>query len=200
MKNLLFLFCILGVASQLKGQETVFGNNSLGLTGAWGAFSYNFSYFESDEDIAYIRGGYGGLEFGNSVFLGWGGYKLKDNVLIEGINEAFNLKYNGLMIDFHPGAHKVVHPRFGVLIGGGKVSLSDGVSDRVFVAQPSVGLELNVFKWFRLGLQGGYRFVTNEGFPDVKSADLSSPFGQIDLRFGISWGRKRSRKKDRDRD
>jgi hypothetical protein len=200
MKKTLLLVITFCSVFTLQAQETIFGRNSLGLTGLWGGFSYNFSYFDADEDISYLRGGYGGLEFGNTVFVGYAGYRLKDEVQLENLNQTFGLRYGGLMLDFHPGSHKVVHPRFGVILGGGRLSISDGNTDRVFVAQPSVGLEINIFRWFRLGVQGGYRFVGSENIAGATSTDFSSPYGQIDLRFGISWGNKNRRKRDRDRD
>lgn len=199
MKKTLFLLLALSPCFSLSAQETVFGRSGLGLSGIWGGFSYNFSYFNADSDVSYLRGGYGGLEFGRTVFVGYAGYRLRDQVELDDISQTFGMRYGGLMVDVHPGSHRVVHPRFGLIVGGGNVDFSDGDDDRVFVLQPSLGLELNIFKWFRLGVQGGYRYVSGEDTPGVSSSDLSSPYAQLDLRFGISWGSSRKRKRDRDR-
>ncbi len=167
--------------------ETLFGNNKLGLSGAWGTITYNYSFFNND-DFTYARGGSGGLEFGNTVFIGYGGYHFREDARPSGV-QNFNLRYNGLILGVTPFANKVVHPRLAVLGGGGRVRLEDRRSDRVFVLQPSVGLEINVFQWFRIGAEGGYRFISNAKLPGISNNDISSPFAQLDLRFGGSWGR-----------
>ena len=52
------------------------------------------------------------------------------------------------------------------------------------------GVEINIFRWLHLGLEGGYRFVTSS---DISLSDrqLSNAFGQATLKFGFSWGRYR---------
>ena len=83
----------------------------------------------------------------------------------------------------------MIHPRFTFIAGRGRVWTSDkDNSGRMFVFQPSAGFEFNVFQWFRLGFEGGYRFVGNSDRFNVTSGDLSTPFAQIEMRFGLSWG------------
>jgi hypothetical protein len=75
-------------------------------------------------------------------------------------------------------------------VGGGRIDFDDRnlTRDRVFVLQPAVGLEVNVFRWLRLGAEGGYRLVTDVNVGGLESADVSKPFAQLQLRFGYSWG------------
>ena len=184
----LFMILTLSLAAQEK-TETVFGRNGLKFSGIWGASSSNFSFYDLDDqgNTAFYNGGYGGLEFGRSVFVGWAGYSMRDEVDLEDVNENFSLKYNGPMLSIIPYARKVGHPRFNAVIGSGKLRIDDDLVDRVMVIQPSIGIEVNVLRWFRLGLEGGYRMVTNVNTPNISAQDVSSPFAQIDLRFGISW-------------
>lgn len=187
MKNMLLICtCCIVFAGTATAQETIFGDNGLGLTGAWGALTYNYSFL--DEDYVYGRGGNFGLEFGRNVFVGYAWTRFKDEAEPKDARD-FRLKYNGLLLGLSPNAYKAVHPRINALVGGGKIFLRDGDFDRVFVFQPSAGIEINVFQWFRLGLEGGYRFVTNENVPGLESSDISSPFAQIELRFGNTWNR-----------
>ncbi len=77
------------------------------------------------------------------------------------------------------------------VIGGGRIEFDDNNSfsrDRVFVLQPAVGLEVNVFRWFRIGAEGGYRLVSDVDGGGLQSSDVSKPFAQLQLRFGYSWG------------
>ena len=174
------------VTLSAQHDETLFGRNGFELTGAWGAATYNYSFF--DEDAVYTRGGYGGLEFGNTFYLGYGWFRFREDAKPKEASE-FDMKYNGIMLGITPHSYRAIHPRITMLIGGGKVYPDTGGTDRVFVFQPSAGLEINVFQWFRIGVEGGYRLVANENLPGLSASDISSPFAQLDLRFGFSWGR-----------
>jgi hypothetical protein len=187
MRNFLLICTLLLAATTFaSAQETLFDENGLGVTGAWYQATYNYSFL--DDDYVYGRGGGFGLEFGRSLFVGYAWTRFRDEAEPDNARD-FRLKYNGLLLGFTPNSYKAIHPRLNALIGGGKIFLRDGNFDRVFVLQPSAGLEINVFEWFRLGLEGGYRFVSNDNVPGLESEDISSPFAQIDLRFGFSWDR-----------
>ncbi len=181
---LLSLLALLASTSlQAQRQETLFGHNGLGITGMWGSATYNYSFF--DEDYVYNRGGNIGLEFGNNFFVGYGWSRFRENANPEGAR-SFRMRYNGVLLAVAPGAYQAVHPRISALIGGGRVFPDNLPRSQVFVFQPSAGIEVNVFQWFRVGLEGGYRIVTNSSTPDLSSTDISSPFAQIDLRFGFT--------------
>lgn len=189
MKNaiLITLLC-LAFAGTLSAQrdETLFGKNGFDLSGAWGSAIYNYSFF--DKDYVYTRGGNIGLEFGNDFFLGYGWSDFREDANVQNL-PSFKLKYNGFILGIAPYSQKAIHPRITLLTGGGRVKLGDGESDRVLVFQPSAGLEINVFRWFRFGAEGGYRLIANENLAGLDASDISSPFVQLDLRFGFSWGR-----------
>ena len=109
--------------------------------------------------------------------------KANTDVAANGYNTVYG--QNG----YAPYAYKALHPQFMLLMGGGEVDLKDVGDDNVFVIQPSAGIEINVFRWFRLGLEGGYRFVTNTDLPAINDNDLSDFYGELKFKFGWSWGR-----------
>lgn len=191
MKTLQLLLALLLTTVALNGQkvETIFNQTDLRITGAWGTAAYNFSSFNGD-DWTLIRGGMGGVELNRNLFLGWGGYETRDEIPTDVGTTSANLRYNGPVVSFSPNSTKLIHPRFTFLTGRGKASLTEGDAgtDRMFVFQPSAGLEINVFQWFRVGFEGGYRFVGESTKLNLTSGDLSAPFAQIELRFGLSWG------------
>jgi hypothetical protein len=190
MKNSLFLGLLLvaSLSLQAQSEETLFNSTNLRLSGAWGSATYNFSSFNGD-DWTLIRGGYGGVEFGRDLFVGWGGYETRDKILLNEGAQELNFRYHGPVIGIAPNSVKMIHPRFTFLVGSGKVTVDEQPgTDRMFVFQPSGGLEFNIFQWFRLGFEGGYRFVGNSDKFDLTSGDLSAPFAQIEMRFGLSWG------------
>ena len=182
----IYIMLIVGSTLSAQGQETLFGRNGLHFSGIWGAFTNNYSFY--DEDRGYHSGGNIGLEFGRTIFLGYAWGKLQDDISLPDGSTTFQLRQKNVVLSVMPNAHQVIHPVITFQTGSGRVTLSDGDDDRVFILQPSAGMELNVFKWFHAGLEGGYRFVTESDLAQVAKEDLSSPFLQLNLRFGISWG------------
>lgn len=181
---MLTLFVITTFAQK---DETLLGSRGLRLTGIWGASTTSLTFFE--DDFAVVSGGYGGLEFGKNLFIGWGGYETINDFEIDNFdNNRFELRYNGLMLGYGPGSHKALHPRFMLLAGGGRLRTPGEGSDQVFVLQPSAGVEVNVLRWFRIGIDGGYRFVTDTDLLELKDTDVSAPYGEITFKFGWSWG------------
>lgn len=184
---MLFAIAILAAGVlQAQRDESLFGPRHAALTGIWGGANHNYSAY--DEEWSYLRGGHFALEFGNSILLGWSGARTRDEVTLKDGDGTFNFRYNAFMAGFTPMANKVVHPRLVLLTGRGRLNVNGNDDDRVFVLQPSVGVEVNVFRWFRMGLEGGYRFVDGIDYPSVSNEDIAGPFAQLDLRFGISWG------------
>jgi len=172
-------------------EQTIFGKSGLSLSGAWGGWTNTITSF--DDDYAYFAGGYGGLEFGRSIFVGWGGARLANDVQIGDTNPAdLNMRYNGLMLGYTYQPYRAIHPRFMTMIGTGRVEFDEQTEDRIFVLRPSLGLELNVFRWFRLGFDAGYRFVSDTDVIGLRDQDLSSFFGEVKLTFGISWDQGRN--------
>ncbi|NUQ24481.1 MAG: hypothetical protein HUU34_11065 [Saprospiraceae bacterium] len=172
---------------QAQRDESLFGPRHAAFTGIWGGVTHNYSAFE--DDWSYLRGGHFGFEFGNAILLGWSGAGTRDEVSVNDVTSTFNLKYNGFLVGYSPMSGKVVHPRINLLTGRGRLNVNENGDDRVFVLQPSAGIEVNVFQWFRVGLEGGYRIVDGIDKSALRRQDVSSPFAQLDLRFGFSWGR-----------
>ncbi len=203
MKNLCLIFTCLFLSFSTFAQkdETLFGKSGLRLTGIWGGPVMNFSYF--DKDFTPVTGGYFGLEFNKNVFLGYGRYEMVDaaNFKIDGLtNPNFRLSYQGGILGYAPLAHKIVHPQFRVLVGSGKARLVGESNDYLFVVQPSAGLEVNIFRWFRIGMEGGYRFISDSDIEGLSNEQLSGYFGEVKFKFGLSWGKKRRNKnKDKER-
>jgi len=175
---------LLWADADAQREQTVF--RDLRLSGVWGAYNFNMSFYGNE--VPNIQGGYGGLEFNRLLYMGWGGYRQRDFLQNGTAGDIpFRLKYNGFVLGITPWAKKIVHPRIGFLVGPGRVLLPGDRSDRVRVLKPSAGLELNVFEVLRLGIEGGYRFITRQDVPELNTNDTSAPFVQVDIRFGCSW-------------
>lgn len=189
MKKTIFL-ALVGIlmVSTAFGQkdETLF--SKLKFTGAWGGTAFNFA--QVGENYTTLQGGFGGIEFSKDVFIGYGSLSsIGDFYLNDGSNDRYRMSYNGLILGYSPKSHKTLHLQTNVLFGGGNVrNLETADSDDFLAIQPYVGVELNVVRWMRLGIGGGYRAV----FADdsvTSSANLSNAFAEVKLKFGWSWGR-----------
>lgn len=192
MKKLLFSFaCLLLLSTGLSAQtSTLFNKSGLGWSGIWGGWAFDMTGFE--DELGVTRGGSVGLEFGKSLLVGYGGFRTTDEIAWGADQSSqFGLKYKGLILGYDVASHNVIHPVFKVLVGGGTAAVEGVGADKVFVLQPSAGLELNVFKIFRLGLDGGYRYVTNTDIPNLQATDLSAFYGEVNFKFILSWGKGR---------
>ncbi len=189
MKKLssVFLTVILAVTGLVAQQEeTLFGESGLKLTGAWGGFTSGVTFFGDQAEAT--KGGFFGLEFNEVLFAGFGNEETVGSVqLKEADPDKYNFKHKGFFVDYRPNQQKVVHPVFGFMLGKGEVKDSAGNKDELFVVQPTGGVEVNVFRWWRVGMEGGYRFVSGTGLANLDDGDLSAFFINLKLRFGWSW-------------
>jgi hypothetical protein len=106
------------------------------------------------------------------------------------------LGYGGLLLEYIGAPSELVHYGTQVVVGGGSVQLvdadydprDDGSLDRsaVFAVEAGARVEINVTRFFRLGLSGGYRLISGSDLEraSLSDSDLSAPFGQLSLRFG----------------
>ena len=57
-------------------------------------------------------------------------------------------------------------------------------TNEYFVFEPDLNLELNVTKFFRIGLGVGYRVVAGDDFKGYNYLDLSGVTGTLTFKFG----------------
>ncbi len=192
------LLASFSVSAQEQKEASKF---DLELSGLWGGWHTQLTYFQSSGD--FFQGGYGGLEFNKTIYVGWGLYKLQkpaNYILPTDATLPVDIRYHGPMLYYTPYARSVLHPKFGLQTGFGRVNVRGLPEDKVFVLQPSVGGELNVFRWARLGAEVGYRAVLNVADPGVGTVGfgsdfLSGAYGQASLKFGFSWGSKNEQRR-----
>lgn len=183
--------------NRFSGRErTLLGD--LDLSGVWAGPTYN--YTATGDNYALMRGGFGGLEFGNEFFLGYGGWRNREEFTVDDpqVNAArYDFNHSGLILAYTPFSDNAIHPRVTGVFGPGRFKYKDdyfptdieGVDreDRFLVGQATIGVELNLFQWFRLGIDGGYRFATGIDNANISDQDLSGTFVQLEARFGFSW-------------
>lgn len=176
------------VAFGQQKEETILGDRGWGFSGIWGGVSWDYTPYNGVE--TYNRRGFFGFEFGRSLHLGWSHFRMIDDIaLVPGEPARLDFNYNGGFIGYAFLPYKAIHPMLNLELGQGRVQHSIEGRDKTFTIQPSAGVEINVFRWFRVGLEGGYRFVRNVDYLSLTDQDLSGPFGRATIKFGFSWGR-----------
>ncbi|MEP7267800.1 MAG: hypothetical protein ABI844_09255 [Saprospiraceae bacterium] len=184
MKKILLLTLLFSVTLiHAQREETIFQN--MRFSGVWG--SWNSMIGKVKNENVYFRGGYGGFEFGKDIFVGWGGYKSSSRISADDFK--YNMKWNGPVVSYAPSSYRALHPVFTLMVANGKLDPDNQPYDRILVVQPSLGAELNLLRWCHASVHGGYRFVNDVDLAKYTDADFSSFYGELVLKFGISWGR-----------
>jgi hypothetical protein len=187
---IIFLASITSTFAQRE--ETIMNSTGFGFTGAWGGYTYNTGQF--DGKYSGYQGGMWALEFGKRFYIGQTWYK-SGLQPFSNATKKFTLSSNNLLLGYTHKAYMPIHPIVNLAIGGSQINLiSDGVSveKNVFTLHPTIGAELNVTRWCHVDAQVGYRAVLNSDFVGASDKDFSGLFGQINLKFGYSWGRYKS--------
>ena len=174
---------IMMASAMAQREETVLGNRGLGFSGVWLDWKTNLSTFNGNYSPYY--GFAWGLEFGKSLEVGGNHYKITGEQAPNG--KLFDLNSNGLLIRYAPRAEKPFHPVFGIVGSIGKLDI-EGTNSSVFTVEPSIGVGINVLRWFHVDVDGGYRLVTGNKIVGYKDADFSGAFAAVHLKFGWSWG------------
>ncbi len=178
---LVALFFTLTVSIDAQKDETIFGRSGICLTGVWGGYMHNISSFQDDFSIS--RNGFFVFELNKKILIGWDGLNAEFNSNELG---GLNLQSNGLTLGYSPWAHKPFHPVFNMYAGRGRIA-NDEILDNINVYQPSITLELNVFRWMKVGIDGGYRIIQESNLTGFTDQDLSGPYAGLKLKFGWSW-------------
>ena len=108
----------------------------------------------------------------------------------EGVDESAPLRmgYGGVLVGYRIAPAAIVHPTATMLIGAGGISTALQAAgdndDAFFVAEPALGVELNVASFLRLGVGASYRWVAGVELGELRDEDLSGLTGELSVRLG----------------
>ena len=172
---------------------------------AFTLFFTNFSIAQTESSND--RVGFGGFSLVNTTLAGE--WTLEAGGLGAGfINENFYIGGGGFGLDQKKNGHEY-GMGYGGLMGGylwdgnGKISLNfyvlggyGGISEEgkdienengdFWFVRPAAEVDFRITHWLRIGVGGGYRWVTGSDISTLDDSDISSPFGSITFRFG-NW-------------
>ncbi|MEL6864671.1 MAG: hypothetical protein AAFP19_09635 [Bacteroidota bacterium] len=192
MKNAIIFIAAMTLAFSTWAQqeETLFGKAR--VVGAFGAPIVEFGQFGDNDEIGTSVGGGGGLIIGN-FFLG--GYGLGTTELAEEIfdddnNFRLDMGHGGLWFGFTSPHYKLLHFFSSAKIGWGAIGIeidenNASYDDGIFVLTPEAGVELNVFRWFKIATTVGYRYVDGiRANDDIASDALNGMVATLTFRIG----------------
>ncbi|MEM7107181.1 MAG: hypothetical protein AAF519_03060 [Bacteroidota bacterium] len=196
---LLIFFSNLGIVNAQDDRiKTIFSRKS--EIRGFGSFDVKVTDF--NEDKALFLGGHGGVILNKKWIFGGGGYGLttSNTFELEGTNQELELfgGYGGIMLGYIIAPTEVIHVSFPVLLGAGGIEMAEEGAPIVngersilersafFVVEPSVEIEINMTRFMRLAIGGGYRFIQGADLDvgDITDEDLSSWAVGVSFKFG----------------
>lgn len=186
-------------AADAAAEQTLISNRI--TSGAYGAPVQRFSTVAGNSVL--FSGLEGGWIVNHRFVFGAAGYGLAtQNVRNPGATlrdskgraPVVEMGYGGVTVAYIPAPMKLIHLEFQTLIGGGGLTYDvqdiagmrpeDAPADGFFVAEPSVYGELNVARFFRIGLGAGYRFVSGASLDGLGDRDLRGASASIAFKVG----------------
>ena len=182
--GLLISFSVIA-QDQDREYQTLVDFNEVRISGLGGPF---MQFTMVNGEFAHMMGG-GGAVMLNDFWFGGYGLGLTNNIYSNEVafpNEAsINVSHGGFWMGYSFFGDRAVHFNVSSLIGWGSIGTKwdyDPVPDNIFVICPTIELELNLTRYFRLGAGATYNLFTF--VDDYASSDFSGPGGFLSFKFG----------------
>jgi hypothetical protein len=185
------LLMTFALMAQDKEYRTIFDNQQLRISGMGGPF---MQFTAVAGEFGHMMGG-GGAVLLNDFYFGGYGLGLTNAIpdyVNDNANDRLTLGHGGFWIGYSLFGDKPIHLSISSLIGWGEFGIMqyDGyypfVRDKIFVLSPTLEVELNLTRYFRIGAGATYNLYTlvDEDLHGYRSNDLSSPGGFLSFKFG----------------
>jgi hypothetical protein len=195
MKNLILVLitlCCASLSLDAQRTETLFGRAK--CIGAFGGPIVEYQYSSGDVDV--MVGGGGALIINNFFIGGYGVGSAPSSVFDIPNVKSLELAHGGFWLGGTYRPESLIHFYGSTKLGWGAIGIEfddedfDYLDD-VFVFQPEAGLEVNVFRWFRVAGTASYRLVDGISRNSGLDSDEFNGFGfNLTFRFGFfgsSW-------------
>ena len=195
MKKSIFILLILAVSTAVFSQEreyrTILDSKDLRISGLGGPF---MQFTSVAGDFGFMMGGGGAVLLDDFFF---GGYGLGlTNAIPDYVNhnpsDQLTLGHGGFWLGYALKGNKPIHVTFSSMIGWGEFGIMQGdgtypyLRDNIFVMVPTVELEANLTRYFRIGAGISYNIYTmvDENMHGYTNSDISAPAGFLSFKFG----------------
>jgi len=190
---LIFLFLSVGatVFSQEREYRTLLDNKDLRISGMGGPF---MQFTTVAGEFGFMMGGGGAVLLDDFFF---GGYGLGlTNAIPDYVNDnpsdQLTLGHGGFWIGYSLYGEKPLHAALSTLLGWGEFGITQSgdfepyLRDNIFVVAPTLELEANLTRYFRIGAGVSYNIYTmvDETMHGYTGGDLSSVAGFLSFKFG----------------
>jgi hypothetical protein len=176
---------------------TLFG--SVNHVGGYGGLSVMYSSIAGNDGV--LVGGEGAVLVEHRLALGGAGYgwtrEMRGFADVDGTPRDLEVGYGGFVLRYSILTGSLVYGSLGAVIGGGAVMLhadtddDDALdngggdeTDEFFVVEPQLSVQINLMRWMRLGLQGGYRITSGVGRLGYTESDINGFTLGGTLQFG----------------
>ena len=177
--------CLFATAIWAQDEETLI--DDIEIIGAFGGPIVEFGSINGEFGVDV--GGGGALLINNFFLGGYGMGTDYPEISIDDVLYDIRFRHGGFWLGYTTNPNRLTHFYSSLRLGWGRAQLrGDGpevASDRLFAVTPEVGFEINLTRFMRLAITGGYRAVTGVGkLPVLDNGDFSSPIGGLTFRFG----------------
>lgn len=179
--------CLTPIFGQDEEMKTLFGDHPFKIGGFAGPF---MSFTMANDEFAHMMGG-GGCVLLNDFFIGGYGIGITNNIpYASNADTKINFGHGGFWMGYNFMSNRLIHPVFDLKTGWGSIKekteydgdLDEG--DRIFVLTPTIGVELNVTRFFRIGVGANYQAVFLVDDPNFSENDFSTPGAFLSFKFG----------------
>ena len=187
MRSLSLILIVSAVAATTTlGQEQTLVTGAV-ESGGMGAPVIRFT--EVANEFSVMVGGRGGWIIDHMFLIGAAGYGLANDVDLDGIPPRRDIEfgYGGFELEYINSSNSLIHFTIQGLVGGGGLTTRVQYiyeSEAVFVMEGGANLMLNITPYFRMGIGGGYRWVTDVDIRILSSAAMSAPYFAMTFKFG----------------
>jgi len=157
--------------------------------GGFGGFMMDYSTIGNE--FVFSNGGGGGVLLNRKFFIGGFGLSSVNNISTSIADyDRLEMEYGGMWLGYYFFPEKAVHIGLDAKVGWGSITyrengfFSSRVSDGVYVINPGLNIGMNVTRWFKVNVGGGYRLVSGTAPGYLGSNKLSQPNVNLALTFG----------------
>lgn len=179
--------------SQEREYKTIVDFNDVRISGMGGVF---MQFTAADGEFAHMLGGGGAVMLGD-FFFGFYGLGLTNQIPVDQLKftdyqpgDKLTISHGGFWLGYSLFGDRAIHMNFSSLVGWGTLGVRSDYypenlwPDGIFVVSPTMEVELNLTKFFRLGVGASYNIYTFVDLPGYTASDFSAPGGFLSFKFG----------------